>query len=87
MMKLKMVDRTPCADDGKRWIRVDVTENYYDSYLVRATDEEEAYDMVNDLINTDEIDPSASGMYERSVEPTPLAGAPDVDREYWVDEE
>lgn len=71
------------ADDGKHWFQVEVSETYHQTYVVRALDENDAADMINDLINEDEIDPSKDGEYERSVNPFRMANEPSEGQEYW----
>lgn len=71
-------------DDGKRWFKVDITETYHETCLVRAIDEFEAQEIADDLVGDDIIDPTATGEYERSTEPVLVDVASLDDGEtYW----
>lgn len=87
MYRKKTIGRTPEENDGKRWFTVNVTETYNDSVLVRAFDEDEACETVNDLVNSDKYDPALRGEYERSVDPCRLIARPSEGEEYWEADE
>lgn len=87
MYREKTIGRTPEENDGKRWFTVNVTETYSDSVLVRALDEYDACEIVQDLINYDRLDPTANGEYDRSVDPCRLITRPSEGEEYWEDDE
>lgn len=87
MYRKKTVKRAPEEGDGKRWFVVDVTETYSESVLVRALDEEDACEMVHDLVSDDKFNPTERGEYDRSVDPHRPVRQPSEGEEYWEDED
>ena len=74
-------------NDGKSWFEVTVRESYDQTYLVRALDHEEAQNTIDHLIDTEVLDPTEHGGYERSVDPSEAGRVPNEGETYWEDED
>ena len=69
---------------AKKWFSVSVNETYTESYPVYAEDEEEATEIINNLINSDQIDPTDSGNYDRDTTAYSVPHPPNDGDEYWT---
>jgi len=70
---------------SKEWYDVTVTESYHATYKVLAEDQQEANDMIDNLINVGQIDPTNDepGSYDRDVSVN-LGDEPNKGDEYWT---
>jgi len=70
--------------DNRKWYEVTITESYHATYKILATDEHEADDIANELVNNGVIDPTNDGgdSYDRETSVEPATPPEDGEEHY-----